>query len=123
MNNLILHLSLIENIGPITVNKILSKLCEFNLYDFSTSEIQRIFGLTFEKANLIFAGLKQKDLLEKELNLIEKNRIKILTILDSDYPKLLKEIEVPPVVLYYQFSILLRLSMLQEHLQLKKSQE
>ena len=103
MNNLILHLSLIENIGPTTINKILLKNDdEINLYDLSISEIQRIFGLTFEKANLIFSGLKQKDFLEKELNLIEKNKIKNLTILDSAYPKLLKEIEVPPAVLYYQ---------------------
>lgn len=38
--------------------------------------------------------------LEKELTLIEKNRIKVIDIFQTEYPALLKEIARPPLVLY-----------------------
>jgi len=40
--------------------------------------------------------------LEKELSLAEKRNVKILTRLDEDYPKQLKNIYSPPLVLYVQ---------------------
>jgi DNA processing protein len=104
LDTLILHLSLIDNIGSSTINHIAyhNDFDELNLYFFNTLDFQNIFGISYQKSKLIVEGLKDKSLLEKELDLIEKNQIKVTTILDSNYPSLLKEIEVPPSVLYYK---------------------
>src|SRR3990167_2326818 len=121
VNNLILHLSLIDNVGPSTINTIVQsfdKLPDFakgfvghgrmsgggeiDLYSLNISDLQNIFGISYQKAKLIVEGLKDRSILEKELNLIEKNKIQITTILDSGYPSFLKEIEVPPSILYYR---------------------
>lgn len=39
---------------------------------------------------------------KNELNLAEENSIKIVTLLDKNYPKNLKELSVPPFVIYYK---------------------
>ena len=110
VNNLILHLSLIDNVGPSTINTIVQSFDklrmsgggEIDLYSLNISDLQNIFGISYQKAKLIVEGLRDKSILEKELNLIEKNKIQITTILDSGYPSFLKEIEVPPSILYYR---------------------
>lgn len=107
-NNLVLlHLSLISGIGPVTVLKILKKIFEIwvdfdltKLYDYTSSDLVTKFGLSENLSKTLFDGLKDKSLLEKELELIEKYNIKLLTLLDSEYPQNLKEIHAPPVVLY-----------------------
>lgn len=43
---------------------------------------------------------RESNELEKELKLIEKEKIKIIDIFDKDYPVLLKEIFSPPLVIY-----------------------
>ena len=43
--------------------------------------------------------------LEEEKNLIEKEKIKIITFDSKNYPSLLKEISSPPVILYYKGEI------------------
>lgn len=104
MQNLILHLFLIEGLGPSTI-KYLTENENFNSVDFyelSISDFQNIFNLNYTKSKLIVDGLKNKSQLEQELFLIQKNNAQILTIADNDYPGYLKEIENPPSVLYYK---------------------
>ena len=118
-NNLVLlHLSLISNIGPVAVlkfikilfdefiknqkNSVLKKI-EFDLmqiYDFTNSDFRTRFGFTINQADLLVSGLRDKKLLEQELSLIEKYNIDILTFIDDDYPASLKEIYAPPIVIY-----------------------
>ena len=111
IRNLILHLSLIEGIGPGTIDTIIKRfqmLDDFavNVYDFGVQELSAWFGITPKKAQVIVHGLADKDLLEKELSLLEKHTIAWLTILDDSYPYLLKEIHLPPAVLYWQGALL-----------------
>lgn len=47
-----------------------------------------------------FLNLRNSGAFEKELELIEKEKIDCLDIFDKDYPVLLKEISNPPLVLY-----------------------
>lgn len=47
--------------------------------------------------------LKRNEInLDKEMEKIQKEDLKILTIQDENYPKLLKEIYYPPVLMYYR---------------------
>lgn len=106
--HIILHLSLIKGIGSATIERILKTLNHKpeiqlkELYNFKESEIKYFFKLTDNTANKIRFGLQDFKVLDKELNLIEKNGIKWVTTLDSEYPELLNSIYLPPAVLYFK---------------------
>lgn len=110
MNNkhkVILHLNLIEQVGPSIINFLLEKFDYNNLdqiYNFDIQDLLNL-GLSSKKAKLLYSGLKDKRLLDQELELVEKNQIKITTILDGDYPESLKKIHLSPVLIYYQGDI------------------
>jgi DNA protecting protein DprA len=101
----ILHLTLIEGIGPQVIQKIIqsqrSGVQTSDLYHLSASDWMRYFGISEIAAHKLVAGLSDMTVLEKELNLIEKHKIKLLTMADASYPELLQEIHSPPAVLYY----------------------
>ena len=91
--------SRIENLAP-------KKLIEL-LINFKNPKV--LFNKT--KEELILSGIKEQDAdkitnikykcnLDKYLEYIKKNNIELLTIYDNEYPKKLKEIYDPPVVLY-----------------------
>lgn len=107
INNIILHLSLIDKVGPATIDKMITSFNAFkeqelllNIYDLDLKDLIYYSGFKEHIAKLIYDGLQDKTLLEKELNLLDKYQIRILTIFDQDYPILLKEIYLPPAVLY-----------------------
>lgn len=111
MKNIILHLSLIDKVGPSTIDKLVESFNKFkdkdlilDIYRFSLKDLIHYCGLKENTALLIYNGLKDKNLLEKELELIERNSIRFLTLFDQDYPSLLKEIYLPPSVLYIKSS-------------------
>ncbi|MBD3273387.1 DNA-protecting protein DprA, partial [Candidatus Dependentiae bacterium] len=117
-NIVLLHLSLIYGIGPKSVLKFIKQLFDNYLRDQKNPEINRVdfdltqiydltvnefvhkFNFTKNQADLLTKGLKETRLLEEELSLLQKHKIDLLTILDQDYPKSLKEIYSPPVVIY-----------------------
>ncbi|MFC1894835.1 DNA-processing protein DprA [Candidatus Dependentiae bacterium] len=113
----LLHLCLVQGIGPSSILKILKKfLGEFfikksleskdlnlsleKIYNYNHDDFIKKIGITNIASDLIVNGLKDKDKLEKEIELIEKYKIDIITFLDIDYPQDLKEIYMPPIVLY-----------------------
>lgn len=107
MKNIILHLSLIDKVGPATIYKLIESLKKFrdkniilDIYQLSLKDLIYYSNLKENTASLIYYGLKDKSLVEQELNLIEKNKIKFLTLFDKEYPALLKEIYLPPAVIY-----------------------
>ena len=59
-------------------------------------------GFTELAAGRIVNGLRDSSALDAELNLIEKSGVKWMTILDPEYPYLLKNILLPPPVLYWK---------------------
>jgi len=105
-NRTILHLSLIEGIGPAVIQFLLDKKTDawqwHDLYQMKAGDFNTIFGISEEKAAQLFEGLADSTILDKELGYLEKSNITLLTILDEDYPELLKHIHVPPAVLYLQ---------------------
>jgi len=103
MNTTLLHLSLIDQIGPVAIQKIVAyvdhaKLEE--LYDYHVSDFITRCGLTELQAQRVVDGLKDKALLEQELTLIEKHKVQVITLFDNAYPKQLKEIHMPPIAVY-----------------------
>lgn len=107
MTHALLHLSLIEGVGPVTAQLVLEvtqkrKIAFDQWYSFSVSEWMHIFGFKERTSELIQKGFSDKKILEKELFLIEKNGVRLTTCLDQEYPLLLKHIVAPPVVLYWK---------------------
>lgn len=106
--NILLHLSLIDEIGASTIKHILENSTNIDLneiYRFAINDFVEYFGLHQAKANLIIQGLKDRLLLDTELNLIQKNQINIISLDEHDYPFLLKQISAPPAVLYVKGNI------------------
>jgi DNA processing protein len=114
--NFILHLTLIEGIGPHVIQKIIVLLRQgfegqarsgvqtSDLYRLSASDWMSHFSISEINSHKLVAGLSDMTILEKELGLIEQNKIEWVTIADESYPALLKEIYLPPTVLYFQGS-------------------
>lgn len=91
-------LNMIEGLGPKKIEKLLSYLDRASsIFTMKDAELKKFLGQV-----LSAAIIKKRESLQyfKELKLIEKHNIEILTILDRDYPPLLKEIYDPPAVLY-----------------------
>ena len=106
---ILLHLNLIENIGPAAILRILKNFENRDLkslYDYNENDCKEIFKISDVVAGVLFNGLKDKKKLDQELQLIEKNSISITTVLDEDYPILLRHIDHPPMVLYFKGSSL-----------------
>ncbi len=73
-----------------------------NIYKTSREELLSLPRMTPEKVEQI---VRSKDLLpeiEKDIRRLEKQGIGISTILDDDYPQLLRQISDPPPLLYFK---------------------
>lgn len=98
---LTLHLSLIDGIGPSIIAHLQKHPAYQDLYACTAQEVADRYRVSFKKAELIAAGLKEIQTLEKEVVLIERHTVSFVTLGDACYPPLLKEIDYPPSVLYY----------------------
>lgn len=81
----------------------LGKLLEFfdkpeNILKASKGKLVAISGIGGKIANQMHS-LKKEDI-DKEFDLAKKHNLKIITLNDKDYPKNLKNIPDPPIVLY-----------------------
>jgi len=105
LDHFILHLSLIPGVGIETI-KMLTKNLEESfidiVYTFTPQGLQNHFGLSEKKAVVVYNGLQNATMLEKERELIEKNNCFIISFLNEDYPDLLSTIDSPPPILYYK---------------------
>jgi hypothetical protein len=73
----ILHLTLIDSIGPTIIQRI-QKRSDVNasdLYLFSQADWMNVFGFTPVTAEKLFEGLQNKKILEYELTLIAQHNI------------------------------------------------
>ena len=106
----ILHMSLINGIGPVTIHTIVSSTAFPEglsvLYNLSASEIALHYKISLPVAEKLTIGLADKQLLQREIALIEKHGIQWATIIDPTYPFLLRSIPAPPAVLYWKGSML-----------------
>ena len=105
-NEIILHLSLIDNVGPATIDDLVKRkpwdLDLQDLYQMSVSDLIRLFSLPLIKAEAIVQGLQDRSLVDRELELINVHAINWMTLYNSEYPQLLKNIHCPPSIIYWQ---------------------
>ena len=95
----LVHLNLLDRIGPVAIKNILHKIGPENIYQ-ATSKDFIFAGLSEQVASQLCVSLKDKLALEKELEIISRNNVQVVTLLDNDYPAQLKNISSPPPVLY-----------------------
>jgi DNA processing protein len=104
--HIILHLSLIPKIASATICMIINAMADESeygqLYTFLPSDFVDRFEFTPRIGSLIYQGLADRALLDRELSLLEKHSLNFITIADSAYPELLKNIYLPPALLYIQ---------------------
>ncbi len=103
LSHTILHLSLIQNVGPVFVKKLVDHVIEqgIDLYALNVSDLLRL-GIPHDMATKIVEGLADQDLFDREYELIERKGVNWTTMLSSDYPALLWHTFAPPPVLYWQ---------------------
>ncbi len=101
---ILLHLTLIDGIGPSVTKKIIANksasIAWSDLYRFSVHDWMCL-SISQPAAQKIASGLQDKSLLDQELARINKHSINWATIVDDAYPELLKHIHLPPTVLYW----------------------
>jgi DNA processing protein len=99
-------LNMVEDIGSIRTQALLKHFGSLDkVFKADADEISKVK----EIGPIIGARVPQaiKDIdLKKELDLIKKHNVKVITFLDKDYPENLKNIYDPPVVLYVKGEIL-----------------
>ncbi|MEX0849140.1 MAG: DNA-processing protein DprA [Candidatus Dependentiae bacterium] len=99
---LILHLSLIDGVGSGIITRLLQSDHFADLYAFGVQEMAVKCGINLELASKIVHGLKGIEILEQEVQLMQKHCVEWTSVIDEDYPELLKHINGPPSVLYYR---------------------
>jgi DNA processing protein len=93
-------LNMIDGVGPIRVRALLERFGEPEaILSASRDELTRVEGVGDEVALSIVNWRAQVDL-DAQLAQIEKAGVRVITREDADYPKNLREIYDPPLVLY-----------------------
>ena len=96
----LLHLSLIQGVGPKTVLFLVNILGSAEkVLNATPEELEKVGELSANARN----RLTQRKLgcpLERELDLIQEYGCQIITYYDTSYPSLLKEVNPPPLLLY-----------------------
>lgn len=101
----LLHLSLIPGIGPATVEKLVSRWTIDGLSDIyyaSAEELHQKTSLSLAHCQALAKGLADRVPLSRELDLLSKHQVNVVTAYDDDYPEILKSIYAPPTVLYWK---------------------
>lgn len=98
-------LNMISGIGSARLETLLAYFKSPSaIFDASMSELKRLSGIGAALTEKI-AGWKSEINFEKEMGLVEKGGVDIITKLDPEYPELLKEIYDPPICLYVRGKI------------------
>lgn len=120
LRELIIHLSLIDGVGPVAVQQLLRRAFGLGIDGVQPPErlvepvafytmIARDFvmlGLSPRLATVCVQGLKNQRLLDDELALTQQYGVQLITCVDVNYPPLLAKVRVPPAVLWVQGNII-----------------
>ena len=94
----LLLLQNIPGLGCSTINKLIRVIKNITtILSYSKQQLISL-GLNSEQINYIISP--NWEYVDKQFAIANKNNIEIISILDSDYPALLKQIYDPPIVLY-----------------------
>src|ERR1700730_11083841 len=100
-DTVLLHLSLIDGIGAGTIKYIIDNkhpsMSWESCYHWKTVDWHHNIDISLKQAERLVTGLADRAMLEKELHLVATHAINWISILDPDYPQLLKQIRYPPI--------------------------
>jgi len=93
-------LNMLQEVGPVRVRRLLEQFGRpEKILEASRSELLRVDGIGEEVVRSITSWREQADL-DAELKRIEQAGARVVTCDDADYPKNLRQIYDPPLVLY-----------------------
>ncbi len=101
-----LKLNSIKKLGSRTIQRLLSDLGKPS--DFLGNNSDKLRKLTYISHNIkeeIVAN-RDNEFIEQQLEYLEKYNVRLISILDDEYPKLLKYVHHPPILLYIKGKIL-----------------
>ncbi len=94
--------SSIEQIDSLFIQKLYNYFGDIEkAFNCSLNDLKNIDGLSVKKAEK-FLNLRDKVDIDRTFTEVETRGINFLTLEDDNYPKLLKNIDNPPAVLYYK---------------------
>jgi DNA processing protein len=98
----LLRLTLTPGLGPILIARLLDTLrSPAAVLGASAKDLERIRGIGSAKSSAIVKGLKESErLIEPELALCEKHRVRLVPHSSPEYPALLQTIPDAPPILY-----------------------
>jgi len=93
-------LNMLDEVGPVRVRRLLDAFGSAEaILGATRAELTQVDGIGEEVARSIAQWREQVDL-DAELSRIEKTGVRVVTREDADYPRHLREIYDPPLVLY-----------------------
>jgi len=102
-----LRLVSVKGLGPETIQKLLTKYSTPDeIFKKSREELTELSFISDKLAGNILENQKE-EFIEKQLALLEKYNVRLLSILDDEYPRLLKYSYNPPILLYVKGELLL----------------
>lgn len=106
--NILLHIALIDGLGPAVVKRLLACLLPDQLpllYEFGISDLMHRCQLPENIAKRLYDGLQNMAAFERELQLLKDHNLVWMSLLHPNFPPLLKEIHLPPIGLYIRGKI------------------
>ncbi len=102
----LLRLTLVEGVGPILGRRLIAALGSGDsVFTASAADLERVEGIGPAKARRIHASIHASEsALEREIELIEKARARVIALGDPEYPPLLAEAPDAPLILYVRGS-------------------
>ena len=96
---LLIGLNLIPQLSPRRTQRLFARFESFrSIWEASSVDLSRLFNS--QVIGEAIASARSERAIDEELASAEEQAIRILTLVDSDYPALLREIDDPPLVLY-----------------------
>jgi len=103
---MLIVLNMVDDIGSVRTQALLRHFGSLEkVFSSDADEIGRVKEIGTILGPKVPQAIKKIDL-KKEMDLIKKHNVQVLTFLDKDYPENLKNIYDPPVVLYVKGKIL-----------------
>lgn len=100
--DVLLHLTLIQGVGPATVEKLVASLESRSLEALYAWDVKEFVaaGLSRLTAQTLVDGLADRNLLAAEQERLQRYNISFVTVQDQTFPEMLRQIYLPPLGLY-----------------------
>jgi DNA processing protein len=100
LSEYLIALNMVDDLGSVVLRRLLDRFSSPDrVFKTSVPELRRVPGIG-EKIARSIKDIQSSARFKNELKAIEKEGIKVTTILDEDYPLNLRSVYDPPIVLY-----------------------